>query len=584
MSDSRPTTPNSLTSILAEEPQGDRPLSPNGFSSRQRQQTYSDFRPLQLNQKRSNASTIGKCASNHLGSFRASRPDNERMSTAPTRMPRTESARTSRTNRADRGGVTRDPPQRPEKTEEQKVEIDNEYFRLNPWYNQQKDKPVFGLAAPLPRTVRKGTRWGRGDLPRSMSKVEEDNEDGIDRQDGLEFDHAKSFDDDLEPPDPFQAMTEGRKPSSRRRPTHRSTASYRNSGTHHQGRDRAPVNDHGLDYANDSGQQQHFGMQDGLPPLKELDTHDTTASEKEEAETKDREHKAEQEFYNQYRNPIARLRAQYPQAPAEFLATFVYLFIGICVNLSVATSENSTGSFETQAWGWGFAVMIGIYMAGGVSGAHLSPTISISLSVYRGFPWKMAIVYICMQMLAGLCAGGLAYALYRDAILSVDPGKTLDKTGSALFPKGPQFSIAGGFFNDFVYMAIYVCIAFSLGDDQNSPPGQGMTALIFGFTVFVTMIALGYNTGLGISPARDLGPRLIALWVGYDEAFSTWYWVYGSWGASISGALVGGLMYDLCVFVGGESPVNYRWPQPGDIQWKVREKKKQAKDQIGRIV
>lgn len=421
-------------------------------------------------------------------------------------------------------------------------------------------------------------------MRRSMSKLEKDDNDGIDRQHGLEFDNAKAFDDDLEPPDPFQTMTDGDRKLSSQRPTHQSTASHRSSSVQRQGRDRAPVNEHGLDYVNNSGQHEQFGMQDGLPPLKELNTGETTASEKEEAEIRDREHKAEQDDYNQYRNPIARLRAKYPQAPAEFLATFVYLFIGICVNLSVATSENSTGSFETQAWGWCFAVMIGIYMAGGVSGAHLSPTISVSLSVYRGFPWKMAIVYICMQMLAGLCAGALAYALYHDAILAVDPGKTLEKTGKALFPKGPQFSTAGGFFNDFVYMAIYVCIAFSLGDDQNSPPGQGMTALIFGFTVFVTMIALGYNTGLGISPARDLGPRLVAMWVGYEDAFATAYWAYGSWGASIGGALVGGLMYDLCVFVGGESPVNYRWPRLGELRGKVGRKREKARHQLERIV
>lgn len=173
--------------------------------------------------------------------------------------------------------------------------------------------------------------------------------------------------------------------------------------------------------------------------------------------------------------------------------------------------------------------------------------------------------------------------LYRDAIYSVDPGLTLEMTGGALFPKGPSFSTVTGFFNDFAYMAVYVCIAFALGDDQNSPPGQGMTALIFGFTGFVTMIALGYNTGLGISPARDLGPRLVALWVGYEDAFVDGYWAYGSWGASISGAILGGLIYDLFIFVGGESPVNYRWPQPGDIKWKVREKKNQTKDKIQHI-
>lgn len=173
--------------------------------------------------------------------------------------------------------------------------------------------------------------------------------------------------------------------------------------------------------------------------------------------------------------------------------------------------------------------------------------------------------------------------VYHDAIHEVDPGLTLDMTGKALFPKGPIYSTATGFFNDFIYMAIFVCVVFALGDDQNSPPGQGMTAFIVGLTGMVTMIGLGYNTGLGISPARDLGPRLVAYWVGYKDAFSTGYWAYGCWGASVSGALCGGLLYDTCIFVGGESPVNYRWPQPGDIKWRARQTKQLAKDKIQQV-
>jgi aquaglyceroporin related protein len=68
------------------------------------------------------------------------------------------------------------------------VDIANDYFTLNPWYNQQKAKPVFGMAAPLPRTVRKGMWWGRGDLKKSLYKVDEGQEDdGIDRNDALDF-------------------------------------------------------------------------------------------------------------------------------------------------------------------------------------------------------------------------------------------------------------------------------------------------------------------------------------------------------------------------------------------------------------
>jgi hypothetical protein len=98
------------------------------------------------------------------------------------------------------------------------------------------------------------------------------------------------------------------------------------AGTHEQGtegHDRAPVNEHGLTDSKQNGNGQdrnQFGLQDGLHPLQELDTHQTTQSQKEEKETQEREHAEQQKFYDQYRNPIAKFRAQYPQAPAEFLA------------------------------------------------------------------------------------------------------------------------------------------------------------------------------------------------------------------------------------------------------------------------
>jgi aquaglyceroporin related protein len=239
------------------------------------------------------------------------------------------------------------------------------------------------------------------------TELEDDSED---TQVPPEYSHSSHEGQD---PERIRTTIDDRRANMRRTPTQETNQTQNNHIPEHGGheRDRAPVNEHGLTYNNESGApgRNHFGLADGLPPLKEIESHETTKSEQKKEEDDQADHKADQDYYNQYRNPIARLRAQYPQAPAEFLATFVYLFLGICVNLSVATSESQTGSFETQAWGWGFAVMIGIYMAGGVSGAHLSPTISLSLTLYRGFPWRMAVVYVCVQMLAGLCAGALAY-------------------------------------------------------------------------------------------------------------------------------------------------------------------------------
>jgi aquaglyceroporin related protein len=151
-----------------------------------RQHTAADFRPPRLqHQDSSAASSIGRYATQHPENIPHSRPEHDRNNTAPMRMRRTG---TSRTNQTNQTGGLHDAHERSELKREPTVDIENEYFALNPWYNQQKAKPVFGLASPLPRTVRKGMWWGRGDLRKSMYKVdEEQDDDGVDRNDGLDF-------------------------------------------------------------------------------------------------------------------------------------------------------------------------------------------------------------------------------------------------------------------------------------------------------------------------------------------------------------------------------------------------------------
>ena len=93
-----------------------------------------------------------------------------------------------------------------------------------------------------------------------------------------------------------------------------------------------------------------------------------------------------------------------------------------------------------------------------------------------------------------------------------------------------------------------------------------MHAFIIGLLTVVLIMALGSNTGGCFNPARDLGPRLAAMALGYpaSEVFTAYHnwWIWGAWVATITGGLTGGLLYDLCVFKGGESPINYspqRW-------------------------
>jgi aquaglyceroporin related protein len=180
------------------------------------------------------------------------------------------------------------------------------------------------------------------------------------------------------------------------------------------------------------------------------------------------------------------------------------------------------------------------------------------------------------QVSGAFLAGLITYAFYQDAIISFDTpgGQTAAAGGSAqalgvfaggsgkaFFTQPASFPGVGvGFANEFVATAILACAILALGDDQNAQPGAGMHALIVGLVVTALAMAFGYNTGACMNPARDFGPRVATAAVGYgSEAFalSDAWWVYGAWGAISSDALIGGFFYDVAIFVGGESPVNY---------------------------
>jgi aquaglyceroporin related protein len=75
------------------------------------------------------------------------------------------------------------------------------------------------------------------------------------------------------------------------------------------------------------GQKHASEYQGALSPVKETDTAsvETSETQDEKKEAQNQEKQALQDFYNNYRNPLARLRARYPEAPAEFLAVSIQL-------------------------------------------------------------------------------------------------------------------------------------------------------------------------------------------------------------------------------------------------------------------
>ncbi|KAL4938259.1 hypothetical protein BDV06DRAFT_58201 [Aspergillus oleicola] len=268
------------------------------------------------------------------------------------------------------------------------------------------------------------------------------------------------------------------------------------------------------------------------------------------------------EFFNLW----GKIRHHGRQELAEWLGVTLAMTLGLCAGLSTFTSQNQAGSFGSLAPAWGFAFMTAIYVCGGISGGHLNPAITISMAVWRGFPARRCISYTLAQVLGAITAAGVAYGLYHDAIVNISTMSQVPQNQSAAkqamvtLPKefvNPPVA----FFTEFVGSAILIGVIMALGDDSNAPPGAGMQAFIIGIVITVLILSLGYTTGGCFNPARDFGARLVTVMAGWggNPMFTEYWawWVWGPWIADISGAFFGAFLYDLIIFTGGESPVNY---------------------------
>ena len=265
---------------------------------------------------------------------------------------------------------------------------------------------------------------------------------------------------------------------------------------------------------------------------------------------------------------------------AEFLGTVILIVFGVGVVAQVILSRDTAGTYLSINLAWGLAVTMGCYVAGGVSGAHLNPAVTLALAVHRGFPWSKVGGYIGAQMAGAFVASAVVYLTYMDALTVFDGGvrQVTGAQGTAgIFATYPQAFIApfpAGFIDQFVGTGLLMLVVLAISDARNAPPAAGMGPLIVGLLVVLIGMTFGYNAGYAINPARDLGPRLFTAVAGWGadvfRAANGWWWVPVV--APPLGAIAAGWIYDGLIghrFPKGLSPTSAASatpvPQPGQL-------------------
>ncbi|ALM76029.1 MIP/aquaporin family protein [Thermococcus barophilus] len=240
---------------------------------------------------------------------------------------------------------------------------------------------------------------------------------------------------------------------------------------------------------------------------------------------------------------------------AEVVGTGILILLGDGVVANVALAPRlapQAYNWLLIAFGWGFAVAMAVYAAGGISGAHINPAVTIAMAVNGDLPWKKVPAYLAGQFVGAFLGAAGVYAVYYEGLKAAGmpnvwctgPGSIINKAawGYTLKEAGASyigsFSITNAFIAEIIATAMLLIGVYAITDRENLGPGSNMAPWLIGMLVGSIGFSLGGTSGYAINPARDLSPRIFGALVGTKGLFDGMYWI----GPPVIGAIIGGIL------------------------------------------
>lgn len=214
----------------------------------------------------------------------------------------------------------------------------------------------------------------------------------------------------------------------------------------------------------------------------------------------------------------------------ELIGTTVFVLIGLW-------GTCSDGGVIAGALSFGLALMVLSASFGHISGVHFNPSVTIGVLIAGEMQAVIAILYVVMQLLGGIAAGGLLRLLLPAHPYSVCAGgATLLKTYTARNLTNVYTLDYVEFWQGILIEAIvtFVLVTVILMVALDTKSKTGLAPVIIGFALAVNILAIGAYTGGSLNPARSLGPAIFA---------NQWEYHYVYWIGPLVGAIVAGLLY-----------------------------------------
>lgn len=233
-------------------------------------------------------------------------------------------------------------------------------------------------------------------------------------------------------------------------------------------------------------------------------------------------------------------------------AMLTLLGCGVVANVSLKKSKGEGGGTLMVNWGWGIAVLVGVYVAF-ATGGHLNPAVTIAKVVAHedlapGVPATFAsvVVYILGQMVGAFLGAVLCWLAYKQHFDEhEDPAAKL-----GVFSTGPAIRNYGWNLVTEVIGTFVLVIAALISGYTSS----GLGPLFIALVVVGIGASLGGPTGYAINPARDLGPRIAhAVLPIKGKGSSDWAYAWVPVVGPIVGGIIGALVYLVFVQVFGDT-------------------------------
>ena len=176
---------------------------------------------------------------------------------------------------------------------------------------------------------------------------------------------------------------------------------------------------------------------------------------------------------------------------AEALGTFALVGIGSFAILSASAGGAPLG-IVSIAFGFGLALLVGLYAFGEVSGGHYNPAVSLAMFLDRRVSMNDMFGYWIAQVVGAIVASLVVLIAFNDDAVAATTTHSSDNWA--------------GIVVEVTMTALFVAVILQSTRSERS---RGTALLAIPLTLLAIHVAILPISGSSVNPARSLGPAIV---------------------------------------------------------------------------